>query len=447
MAGRMSWLTLVMGAWLSLPAALPGWASEPPAPLPDKALVYFARSGRMSGAAGSIYLFADQTFVGILHNGTYGYAHLAPGRRLFWTTWTKATREIDLVPGETYYLEVWREVAVLDAGRGQALIQKVKDLAVPDEGEQRKARTYIAKRYESALDKEGLREKAPEPVIEVPQAVATDLEADMKIPAYTQGLLEFMESVTSEFSPVGSSVLFRLVNDVVVEGQVVARAGKLVNGIVRQSSQAGGFGKGGSMEVSVPSLQAEDGALVPLAAQVVGAGSDTQDAAAGVGALFGLFGGLAVRGREAYYLAGERLKVWTREDAWVHRTEPSHPADVAAEPADPAASLVAHGPEVVRFVPRKGYKPSDFEVVLETDARPAEVTVTGVADLVLPAPLPSKECARRKDGWHCSFDGWGLIRYLRIGHETDPQSITLGGRLDDGRVFTATVGVLYKVER
>src|SRR6185436_3766703 len=58
-----------------------------PAPKPDKALVYYLRTGRYGGSAGSIYLFADRTFVGVIPNGTYGYAYLDPGRRLFWTTW------------------------------------------------------------------------------------------------------------------------------------------------------------------------------------------------------------------------------------------------------------------------------------------------------------------------------------------------------------------------
>src|SRR5262245_16170222 len=86
-----------------------------PEPRPDKALVYYIRTGRYGGSGGSIYLFADKTFVGVLPNGTYGYTYLDPGHRLFWATWTKATRELDLVPGETYYFDVWRDIISVDA--------------------------------------------------------------------------------------------------------------------------------------------------------------------------------------------------------------------------------------------------------------------------------------------------------------------------------------------
>src|SRR5262245_30618526 len=323
---------------------------------PDKALVYYIRTGRLSAVAYSIYLFADKTFVGVIPSGSYGYSHVDPGRRLFWTTLNKATREIELIPGETYYLDVWKEIALLDPARGQALIEKVSDLVLPSEEQRQEAEKYIAKRYEGALERESKREKVNVP--ELPPAVIPDnTEGMLRVPAYTKGVLEFMESVTSGLTPAGTEVLLRLTEDVVVDGQVVARAGRMVKGIVRESSQASGQGKGGVLEVVVPGLKAEDGTVVPLVAQRVGSGREQEDvsteagttAGAAVGETVGgivggavgagLAGGLvylAVGQREAFSLAGERLRVWTRQDAWVR---PS-PAPAVAEPT-PTPAVVS----------------------------------------------------------------------------------------------------------
>jgi len=444
-AGLLTAILLLLAGFSGALNARPSESdAAPPEPKPDKALVHYIRTGRLNGAAGSIYLFADKIFLGTIPNGAYGYSYLEPGRRLFWTTWTKATREIDLVPGETYYLNVWREIVPVDAATGRALIEKVSDLVTPSEEDRQKATKYIAKKYEGALEKESERETANVPELAAPAVVPDSLEGMLKIPAYTKGVLEFMESVTSEFSPAGTEVLLRLTDDVVVDGQVVVHAGRMVNGIVRESSQAGGYGKAGVMEVSVPGLKAEDGTLVPLVAQLVAGGEDTENSAAAAGAAVGgALIGLTVRGREAYYLAGEQLKVWTRQDAWV-RPSPAPPT-AEPTPAPEALNIRARCRQPVRFAPNKGYRPDNITIILETEARPMEVIVTGVADLVLPTPLSSQGRVRRSDGWHCTFDGWGLTRYLRVGPAR--QHVTLSGRLEDGRAFLTTVDIEYLVER
>lgn len=431
-----------------------------PGPKPDKALVYYIRTGRYGGSAGSIYLFADKTFVGVLPNGTYGYAYLDPGHRLFWATWTKATREIDLVPGETYYFDVWRDIIAVDAARGEALIQKVKDLAVPDDYEKQKAAGYIAKKYDKAVEREGGKERPAEPEVAVAVLTEEERAARVRVPAYTQGLLEFMETVTSEFTPAGTAVRFRVVRDVLVGDQLIVRAGTLIKGVVRVSSQAGAYGKAGTLEISVAALTADDGTMVPLIAQVVGLAEDKEGAAGTAVILGGLIGGSMVHGREAYYLAGQVLKVYTRVDAWVPPLKPAPAADAALAadagspedgpgPAAPAAAPVAlagRGPDLVRFKPKKGYRPDPVTIVLPGDLPPTEVALAAVGDYNLPSPVTAGAPVRRPDGWHCTFDGWEFVRHLRIGHSNDPLPVTLAGRLSDGRAFISTVPIRYLVE-
>ena len=445
---------LLLGALLG---AAPDPAVEPPAPQPGKSLVYFVRASRFTGSAGSIYVFADRTFAAVLPNGSYGYAHLDPGRRLFWGTWTKATREIDLVPGETYYLDIWMEIALLDAAQGAAAVQKVKDLSVPDDKDRAKAADYVAKRYDKAVARAEKRDLAPLPETGAPAAAPGDenREGMVRIPAYTQGLLEFLETVTTEFSPAGSPVHFRLLEDVVVDGETIAHAGRIVTGLIRESSAAGGGGKSGVMEVVVPTLTTEAGVVVPLVAQAVGTGKDNVGGAGTAGAVGGVAGGMLggalgammVRGREAYHVAGDRLKVWTREDAWYRPRPADPPAASAASGATPPREITARVPAVLRFKPSKGYKPDDVAVVLETGETLTEASITAVDDFTLPQAVAARSLKRRDNAWVGTFDGWSVIRYLKEGREADPQRVSLTGRLADGSPFRALAAVQYQVER
>jgi len=55
---------------------------------PNKALVYFIRTARLSGSGRTQYVYADQTFLGVIRSGSYGFAYLEPGPHLFWTNST-----------------------------------------------------------------------------------------------------------------------------------------------------------------------------------------------------------------------------------------------------------------------------------------------------------------------------------------------------------------------
>src|SRR2546427_7115668 len=44
---------------------------------PDKALVYFIRTSRFNGSARTQYLYADQTFLGVVRNGSHTLWYVA----------------------------------------------------------------------------------------------------------------------------------------------------------------------------------------------------------------------------------------------------------------------------------------------------------------------------------------------------------------------------------
>src|ERR1041384_6892431 len=60
------------------------------------ALVYLIRKGRFQGGGRTMFVYADETFLGVLDNGTYTFAYVAPGTHLLWTNWTSRRKEIDV---------------------------------------------------------------------------------------------------------------------------------------------------------------------------------------------------------------------------------------------------------------------------------------------------------------------------------------------------------------
>lgn len=424
-------------------------------PRPDKALVYFIRTGRMTGGARTMFVYADQTFLGVIDNGSYGFAYVDPGRHLIWTNWTVVTRELDLVPGETYYLEVWKDVAVVDEERGKALISKVGELVTATAREVKTSASHIRNRYSDAVDNEALKEKAPVGEVDAPPA-PEHAEGMLRIPAYTTIELELLESVTSEFSPPGSPVHFRVAEDASVDGHVFVRQGTPVEGVVREAEQAGGLGKAGVLEIVVPFLQATDGTKLPLVAQLAPAGKGREDVVAGF--QLGLLPGLAVRGREAFCLAGDLIKARTRGEAWVQpgsdpgaaerpRTEAAGGASTEDSTTAAAVVLEARGPDSVHFNPHKGYRPDDLKILLASPVEPSEAQVHAVGGLPLPYPVKPSRIARARDGWECVFDGWSVVRFMRPGYGQSALPIDVRGRLADGRPFAASVAVDFLIEQ
>src|SRR5438445_2631608 len=311
---------------------------------PDKALVYFIRTSRFGLGARTQYLYADDTFLGVIRSGSYGFAYAEPGKHLLWTNWTHVTRDIEFVAGETYYLDVWQTIAIVDAARGKALIEEVEDFVTPTPGDFETAADQIAHRYKRAQRKESEKEKAEVATVAPPVAAPENVEGMLKVPANTPIALELLENVCSNLTETGQTVWFRVADDAAVDGRVFLRKATLVKGTVRESEPARGGGKEGILDIVVPALTVEDGSTLPTVGQIVSSGEERGDASEGAGLAFGVFGALSVKGRQAYHLAGQRFTVHIRQDSWCHAGATPPAADGAATDGAAADDSAASAP-------------------------------------------------------------------------------------------------------
>lgn len=116
----------------------------------DQALVYFIREKRFQGSGRTMFLYADEQFLGVLDNDAYTFAHLAPGPRLLWLNWTRITEEVELEAGRTYYFSVWTEFLPLDEASGRAYVEAAAAYTTPEAKEEATAQDHIRERYGEA---------------------------------------------------------------------------------------------------------------------------------------------------------------------------------------------------------------------------------------------------------------------------------------------------------
>lgn len=86
----------------------------------------------------------------------------------------------------------------------------------------------------------------------------------VSIPAGTPVVLQLTQEVTSETAKTGDSVQVVVLNDVVISGKTVVRKGTLASGQVQKAKKAGAVGEPGELIISVQTVPAIDGTLVPI---------------------------------------------------------------------------------------------------------------------------------------------------------------------------------------
>lgn len=144
---------LVLGACLApfpLAAATRSSTKQFGEPKPDEALVYLIREKRFQGGGRTMFVFADEQFLGALDNDSYTFAYLPPGKHLLWLNWAKINTEIELEAGKTYYFAIWGSFDALDEGSGQAYLKGIEAFATPEPKEVEKSVEHIRERYGKA---------------------------------------------------------------------------------------------------------------------------------------------------------------------------------------------------------------------------------------------------------------------------------------------------------
>jgi len=405
----------------------------------DKALVYLVRQPAMLGKAVGMFVFADDQFLAFLKNNTYSFAYVEPGRHLIWIDWLGNPREVEFIPGQTYYFDIApMAMAVVSEEEGKKLVEKAIAYMEAQEIDFKNAEGKIKKRYVRAQKIEGKKGKAE--IEEVTAAAPPEsTEGMLRVPAYTPLKLQLCETVSSAMNKTGETVFLLVAEDAAVDGQVFARKGTPVKATVRQAKSGASYGVEGMLDIAIPAVTGVDGNAIPVVGQIAAAGQGRTGAP-----MAGLIVGAMIKGTETYRLAGSELPVWTRQEVWVKPAQSSAEAESEAAPAAEALTLkaftVATAP---RFAADGRRRPDPIEVTVETDGQIRSAEVYRVGDWPLPSVVAATRIARNPNGAAVVFGGWDLARYLTPGKEV---VVALRGKLADEKPFTAEVPIKLLVE-
>jgi hypothetical protein len=124
-------------------------------PRDDRTLVYFIRPMKFVGGARTMFIYADETFLGVLENNSYTFAYVEPGTRLLWLNWARVTKEIEDEPGSTRYIWIYDHFNELTEDEGRRRVQEAGLYVIPNDKESQTAKRHIAERHDKALRYKG----------------------------------------------------------------------------------------------------------------------------------------------------------------------------------------------------------------------------------------------------------------------------------------------------
>lgn len=137
------------------------------------------------------------------------------------------------------------------------------------------------------------------------------------LPAGTPIILRNVEAIDSSNITTGSSVTFKVVNDILVDNKVVINAGSMVDAQIAYAKKKNYAGIAGEITVSDFAVRAVDGTYIPLRATMSSRGEDKIAISAGLGIfLCPLF--LLIQGDDATIPAGTTKSVYTMMDVKIN---------------------------------------------------------------------------------------------------------------------------------
>ena len=102
------------------------------------------------------------------------------------------------------------------------------------------------------------------PKCAAPAAPAPARRVAVQVPAGTPVELEAAYTINSQLVRAGDAVSFRVVNPVIVGGQVVIEKGAAATALVTKAERGGHFGRAGRLAWSVKEVTAADGTRIPV---------------------------------------------------------------------------------------------------------------------------------------------------------------------------------------
>lgn len=244
----------------------------------------------------------------------------------------------------------------------------------------------------------------------------------VKLHSGTPVLLELQHHITSAYTPAGSTIRFRVVEDIGGEGGIAISGGTPVEGRMRQTSDRARLGASGSMDFSVDFVTAVDGQQIRVIASESRRGRDRGNALAGWTIFWGL-PGLMTRGVHGWLERGALIEALVLHDRRIGPAMPSTEVAVQASPASVRGRVASHrfsssraDPYRLDFEREKPLGTVDFQLEPPPGIAPAIsepgafrlVAIDGSAiDEAIPA-LSAREGV-------VTFDSWAVLRYCRHG--------------------------------
>ena len=144
-------------------------------------------------------------------------------------------------------------------------------------------------------------------------------QGDAYLPKQTQIKLELMAPVSSNKSKTKDTIYLRVMNNILVNDVIIIPEDTAVRGVVLKAGGAGMFGKGGKLEVNIPTVTTANHVEVPLNGYVKGYGANMQDTAWEVERIVP-FGGMMMRGENISYKQGQIFVVAVKKDTDLQNT-------------------------------------------------------------------------------------------------------------------------------
>lgn len=259
--------------------------------------------------------------------------------------------------------------------------------------------------------------------------------------------ITLQQHVTSGYVAAGQPIYFAVQSDVVVGGQVVVRKGTPVLGKTDASQGRGRVGKSGSMAISVRTVEAIDGTVVPIDADFSKQGRSRSGATV-AWVLFWGIPGLLTRGVNPYV---ERGVTWDANLLAELTIDPAN-AKPAPMPAIAASQIRITGHE---FEGSRANKPLEFNIEKDKDLKTLKFALDP-ASLPAGADLRSLKLvaaggetlvepvvAAGVDGDSVSFETWSVIRFCDDG----VTQLTFHGTSADGAVFGGSYALPLKIKK
>ena len=256
------------------------------------------------------------------------------------------------------------------------------------------------------------------------------------------------QHVTSGYVMAGSPIYFIAESDVSIGGQVVIRKGTHIVGKMDASQGRGRVGKSGSMAMSVRSLEAVDGTVVPIDADFSKQGRSRTGATV-AWILFWGIPGLLTRGVNPYV---ERGVTWDANLVTDVAVDPAKAKPVQLlPPSTVTVRISAH-----EFAGQGANKPLEFNIEKDKDLKTVKFSVDPSASPAVTDSLDSLRLVAVDGvalaepvspsgvtGTSVSFNTWSVVRFCADGST----QLTFQGTAKDGTLFGASYALPIKIKK